>query len=298
MDGVINSFDSVLRPKLEVFLETVTGPLQAFAAVIAIIYVGYKVMLYMSNPQENLDPYVLIKPILVLAAVGLYVELTDILVFKPMGLLADLIAETTKQISGFSGVGFDKAFRDGITHVQTEGGEGAGVYDVIQINPALETLHLVIYFIASVSGFYIIFRQFMTKYIYYLLGIFVLPFSLIIGNQRALSNWFFGFVSVLLWTPILNIIKMIIIILPVKEQTFGNVLLSVALQVVLIFTILKIPRLANILVTQGSEMGKGIGSQLRGGMGSTALGLTKGAASGALKGVGWVVKQPFKRSRK
>jgi len=273
---VVDDFEETLRPKIEAFVADVLPYAMLLASGIVLIFVGYKVMRYMANPEDRLDPYAIIQPILVLAAMALYMDLVELLLNTPIDLIGEIIDKVAYKISDTSGDAdaFESAFRKSITHVQSNGADGSGVYDIMQINPFLEIIHLLIYFVASVVGGYIMFRQLITEYIYLILGVFVLPFSLIIGNQKVLGSWFFGFLSVLLWLPVLKILKMIIILLPVTTTSFTDVLLSVALQLVMIFAILQVPKYANMLVSQGSSIGSNVGKSaaqaMQNGMGKMA----------------------------
>ncbi|WP_340200100.1 hypothetical protein [Ascidiimonas sp. W6] len=249
------------------------GDVQSLVVVIAIIYIGYKVMLYLSDVNSKLDPFVIIRPVLVVAAVGLYRDLVDLLLLTPMFIVDEMVS------NGFNVLGAEPAretlFNTGMSYVYPGTAGIPGVYDIIAINPFLEVLHLVIYFAATAVGFYILLRQVVIASIYYVIGILALPFSLIVGNQSVLGSWFFGFISILLWGPILHIMKGIIVALNVENFNVvtiqglagvPNGILSVALQVVMILTILQIPKYANALVSKGSELGSGLGDSISRGM--------------------------------
>lgn len=236
------------------------------AVGIAFIYIGYKVMVYLSDINSKFDPFIIIKPAMMLGSIGLYHELVELLIYIPLFGLDNLIA------TNLPGSVTDVAFRDGLTYVYPGAGTTPGVYDVIAINPMMEVLHLLIYFAASVVAFYMQLRQLVIAAIYYMVGIFAIPFSLALGNQGALSGWFYGFVSILLWGPLLSILKMIIVTLNIPNfHTSGALapitnapvaIISIALQVICILTILQIPKYANILVAKGSELGGGLGDSI------------------------------------
>ncbi|MBQ4820586.1 hypothetical protein [Aquimarina sp. MMG016] len=234
----------------------------ALAAVIMIILVGSKVMKYMVNPSSNLDPFVLVRPVLVLAALSLYQPLVENLLVVPTNIVIDITEEAAVKVTRSSNiVDFNNRFQLSMENVQSTGGAGAGIYDILQVNPFLELIHLIILFISSIVAGYILLRQLILKSIYFILGVFVLPFSLIPGNQDIIKKWFLGFLSVLLWIPILNILKTIIVIINNNLGSgFSNVLLSTALQVVMIFAVLKVPQYANILVASGNETDSNFGS--------------------------------------
>jgi hypothetical protein len=86
------------------------------------------------------------------------------------------------------------------------------------------------------------------------LGVLILPFSLIPGNEEILKRWFFGFLAVLLWMPILRIIQtMMILIYTVDTKGMVQPLISVALQIVMIIFILQVPKYANLLVSGSGD---------------------------------------------
>ncbi|MEL6918960.1 MAG: hypothetical protein AAFO99_14670, partial [Bacteroidota bacterium] len=221
---------------------------------------------------SKLDPFVIIKPCLVLAAITLYRPLVKLLVIDPMQLIDSIVLESIEKAWGAGGTAtgligwYENAFYtlyiDSMTFVYPGSSPGLGVYDIIAINPALEVIHLLIYFAANVVGFYILGRQVILASIYYVLGVLAVPFSLIVGNQSVLGSWFFGFISVMLWEPILRIMKAIIVAMDVTNLSFTNAILSLGLQVVMIITILQVPKFANTLVSKGSELGSGIGDTI------------------------------------
>ncbi len=232
----------------------------ALAVAISIIYVGYKVMLYFSDINSKLDPFVLIRPLLVYAAINLYSDLVDLLILRPMGFVDEMIIDAMSPL-GTPGV-IDTAYDVGMQFVFPGLPGIPGVYDIVAINPLLEVLHLIIYFAASAVGFYILLRQVVIASIYYVIGLLALPLSLVVGNQSVVGSWFFGFISIMLWEPILRIMKGIVVALQVPSVNFTSGIISIALQIVLILTILQIPNYANSLVSTGSELGKGIGDSV------------------------------------
>ncbi|MCK8521180.1 hypothetical protein M0D21_06360 [Aquimarina sp. D1M17] len=242
------------------YIEHIIDYAYGLAAILMIILVGSKVMSYFANPSGNLDPYTLVRPILILVALVLYKPLVELLLFSPTDIIADVTENAAHYVTK---VGDAKEFEDSytgsITHIQDSNadGSGDGVYDVLQINPVLELLHLIIFFIASVVAGYIMLRQIIYKAIYFVIGVFALPLALIPGNQDVLKKWFFGFLAVLLWIPILTILKTILILIHNNTAAggFTQILMSICLQVVMIIAVLRVPKYANILVSAGSDSG-------------------------------------------
>lgn len=266
INEILDQYRSILQTRFDLFINESRPYVLLIAVTFMFVFVGYKVMKAMSDPDEKIGRDTLLRPILTLMAITLYIPLVKLLLFDTVDILSDIIKHSAYSVTGRSPADFEQSFQSAITHVQGTGADGNGVYDVLQINPFLELLHIIIYFVASVVGGYILMRQLLMIFVYYVLGIFVLPFSLIVSNERILKSWFFGFLSILLWEPILTILKVIIVLLPVGNTEFTNVILSIAFQVIMILMILKIPQFANLLVDpeSGNKFSNKAGSVLRG----------------------------------
>ncbi len=233
----------------------------ALASIIMIVLVGTKVISYFANPSGTLDPYVLVKPILIIAALALYRPLVDFLLFQPSDIITDITNDAARYVTRSSSENaFENYYGESIKHIQEGDSSGnGGIYDLLQVNAILELIHLLIYFIASVVSGYIMLRQLIYKGIYFVLGVFVLPFALIPGNQEILKKWFFGFLSVLMWLPILTIVKTIFVLIHNNRVSgFTEALLSVCLQVVMIIAVLRVPKYANMLVSAANDSGTGL----------------------------------------
>lgn len=263
---ILNQYRSILQGRIDLFINESRPYVLLMAVTLTFVFVGYKVMKAMSDPDEKIGRDALLRPILTLMAITLYIPLVKLLLFDTVDVVSEIVKQGAYKVTGRNPADFEQAFQRGITHVQGTGADGNGVYDLLQVNPFLEFIHIIIYFVASVVGGYILMRQLLMIFIYYILGMFALPFSLIISNERILKSWFFGFLSILLWEPILTIMKVIIVLLPVGNTVFTNVLLSVAFQVIMILMILKVPQFANLLVDpeSGNRFSNKAGSVLRG----------------------------------
>ncbi|MDQ1856022.1 hypothetical protein [Chryseobacterium sp. WLY505] len=263
---ILNQYRSILQGRIDLFINESRPYVLLMAVTLTFVFVGYKVMKAMSDPDEKMGRDALLRPILTLMAITLYIPLVKLLLFDTVDIVSEIVKHGAYRVTGRSPADFEQAFQSGITHVQGTGADGNGVYDLLQVNPFLEFIHIIIYFVASVVGGYILMRQLLMIFIYYILGMFALPFSLIISNERILKSWFFGFLSILLWEPILTIMKVIIVLLPVGNTAFTNVLLSVAFQVIMILMVLKVPQFANLLVDpeSGNRFSNKAGSVLRG----------------------------------
>ncbi len=243
------------------YIDQIINYAYGLAAVLMIILVGSKVITYFANPSGNLDPYTLVRPILILVALILYKPLVELLLFSPTDIIADVTENAAVYVTKVQdGEALEESYNSSITYIQdsnADGSDGDGVYDVLQINPFLELIHLIIFFIASVVAGYIMLRQIIYKAIYFVIGVFALPLALIPGNQDVLKKWFFGFLAVLLWLPILTILKTILILVHsnTADGGFTQVLMSICLQIVMIIAVLRVPKYANILVSAGSDSG-------------------------------------------
>lgn len=230
------------------------------ASILMIILVGSKVFSYFMNPSGNLDPYVLVKPVLILVALALYKPLVEILLVKPTNIVLDITDAAALHITNTSSLdAFFRIFLNSITFIQTGGTDPngnpiTGIYDILQISVVLEVIHLLIHFVSLGVAAYIIIRQLILKAIYFMLGTLVLPLSLIPGNFKILEKWFFSFLALLLWIPILRMIQTIIILIHTAPVSGAlQPLFSIVLQVVMILYILNVPKYANLLVSGSGE---------------------------------------------
>ncbi|MBU3027530.1 hypothetical protein [Zobellia galactanivorans] len=264
--AVLTDFESTLEPKILAFVDAILPSVRLLAVAIMVVFVGYHVIKSWLGENEKLDVSTLVRPCLILAALVLYTELVVLLIEKPVEIVNEIVLDGATKVGGAT-PGSMKLFRDKMAYTQDTGGvDGGGVDDVIQLHPFLELIHLIVFFIASVAGGYILFRQLIVKCIYLIIGPFVLAFSLIVGNEKVIGSWYQGFISVLLWLPMLSIVQTIIILLPVETTSFSDsdIIFSMAMQVVMIFVVFKVPRYANILVGQGAEMGSQAGNTIMG----------------------------------
>ncbi len=257
------------------FVELILVGTTQLAGVIAFIYIAYKVMLYFSDIDTRLDPFVIIRPCILLGVLALYSDLVDLVLRRPITFVTQMMTDGVTGLSlptPSAGPSIDTSTTAGkfeavMTYVDISTGPGWGIFDILAINPMLELIHVLIYLTATVVGAYMMFRQIILIAIYYIIGTIAIPFSMIAGNQSVFGNWFFGFVSVMLWRPIYFIMQVIIIALDPSAKTFTSPLFAIALQIVMILTILQIPKFANILVSKGSELGQGVGKNVMGNMG-------------------------------
>lgn len=265
--AALTNFESTLEPKIREFVETILPSVILLASVIMVVFVGYHVIKSFLGENEKLDVATLVRPCLTLAALALYTDLVDLLIINPINIVNEIVIDGANQVGGGAPGSLHTQFRDKITYTQDTGGaEGGGINDIIQVHPVLEFIHLMVFFIASVAGGYILFRQLIVKCIYLMIGPLALAFSLIVGNEKVIGSWFQGFISVLLWLPMLSIVQTIIILLPLETTPFSNtdILFTMALQIVMVFVVFKVPRYANILVGQGSELASQAGNTLPG----------------------------------
>ena len=232
----------LLIDDLQYYLSTIAG-------VLVLIFVVYKVILYMVNPEKGLDPYILVRPCLILAGIVLYNPLVETFMITPMKLLADIVKESVLNLSGIDATGFDGRFNSSMTRTDDR------LYDVLQINPIMELLHLLIYFVGSFVAAYMLIKQSLSIAIYYIMGYFSVTFSLIPGNERSFMNWSLSFLAILLWEPFILILKYLIILTRIETVDFTSFFVVVAVQITSIFLFLKIPRFCEFLINGGSPLG-------------------------------------------
>jgi len=233
------------------------------ATIIMIILVGTKVISYFMNPSGTMDPYILVKPILIIVALSLYQPLVELLLVKPVNLITKIVESAA--VRAVNAPGLDDFLRlvdSRLVAVQdvVQGDAGIpSIYDILQLSTILEVIHLLIQLVALVVNGYLLLRQILLKAIYLIIGVLVLPLSLAPGNLEVLKKWFFGFLSVLLWIPILRIFQTVIVLIDQAPVTgFAQPLYSVVLQIVMILFLLQVPKYANFLVSgSGDSDGNG-----------------------------------------
>lgn len=237
----ISKFQDLIS-KLHMYLST-------FAGILVLIFVVYKVVLNMTNPEKGLDPYVIIRPCLILAGLILYNPLVDLFMLTPMKILTDVIKQSILDLSGLDITGFDGRFNSSMTRTDDR------LYDVLQVNSFMELLHLLVYFVGSFVATYMLIKQSLTLAIYYIMGYFSVMFSLIPGNEKSFMNWSLSFLAILLWEPFIFLLKYLIILTKIDADDFTSFFVVVAVQITSIFLFFKIPRFCEFLINGGSPLG-------------------------------------------
>ncbi|WP_405208500.1 hypothetical protein [Aquimarina sp. LLG6339-5] len=238
---------------VKVFVDTLMPYSYALAAIIMIILVSSKVFTYFMNPAGNMDPYILVKPVLILVALVLYQPLVDLLLFEPSKIITQITETAALSSTGYDNWDlFERALTRTLTgalNIAAGNEDIPSIYDVLQLSTVLEIIHLLIQMVSLVVVGYLMIRQLLLKAVYFIIGVLVLPLSLVPANFEILKKWFFGFLSVLLWIPILRIFQTIItLISQAPLEGFAQPLYAVVLQIVMIMFILQVPKYANFLV--------------------------------------------------
>ncbi len=233
----------------QLLIDDFHGYLSTFAGVLVLIFIVYKVTLYMVNPEKGLDPYIIVRPCLILVGIVLYNPLVELFMLTPMKLLADIVEESVLNLTGIDATGFNGKFNSSMTRTDDR------LYDVLQVNPFLELLHLLIYFVGSFVGTYMLIKQTLTIAIYYIMGYFAVIFTLIPGNERSFLNWSLSFLAILLWEPFIIILKYLIILTRIDTDGFTSFFVVVSVQITSIFLFFKIPRFCEFLINGGSPIG-------------------------------------------
>jgi hypothetical protein len=224
------------------YLSTLTG-------ILVLIFIVYKVTLYMINPEKGLDPYILIRPCLILAGVVLYNPLVELFLLTPMNILGEIVRESILNLSGIDATGFDGRFNSSMTRTDDR------LYDVLQINPFMELIHLLIYFVGSFIATYMLIKQALSIAIYYIMGYFSIIFSLVPGNEKSFTNWSLSFLAILLWEPFIYILKYLVILTKIETVSFTSFFVILAVQISSIFLFLKVPKFCEFLINGGSPLG-------------------------------------------
>lgn len=232
----------LLIDKMHMYLST-------FAGILVLIFVVYKVVLNMVNPEKGLDPYIVVRPCLILAGLVLYNPLVEFFMLTPMKLLADIIKQSILDLSGLDITSFDAKYGNSMAKTDDR------LYDVLQINPFMELFHLLIYFVGSFIATYMLIKQALTIAIYYIMGYFSVMFSLIPGNEKSFTNWALSFLAILLWEPFIYILKYLVILTKIDTGSFTSFFVTVAVQISAIFLFFKVPRFCEFLINGGSPLG-------------------------------------------
>lgn len=243
--------------------------LSTIAGVLVLIFVVYKVIVYMVNPEKGLDPYILVRPCLILAGIVLYSPIVETFMISPMKLLGDIVKGSVLNLSGVDATGFDGRYNSSMTRTDDR------LYDILQINPFMEILHLLIYFVGSFVAAYMLIKQALSVAIYYIMGYFSIVFSLIPGNERSFMNWSLSFLAILLWEPFIIILKYLIILTKIESENYSSFFVIVAVQVSSIFLFFKIPRFCEFIINGGSPLG----SPYSGGASSAMKKISSGMSS-------------------
>jgi hypothetical protein len=268
----LTNLNTTTKSSIDALVEELLSYSKLIAGTIALIYISYKVIVAFIKPSQPIDPQTLVRPCLILAALVLYQPLIDICIDKPEKFLSDIVNESLNEVGGTIGTSRNQRTSNAIgalTHIQdSDSNGGDGIYDLLAVFPILELIHFGLYLASSLVILYMLLRQFVLKTIYYVLGVFVLTFSLIPSNESALSKWFLGYLSVILWVPIMDILLGLINITQFSLEAFevngdsyiySFPIITLAVQIFYLFAILKVPTYANIIVGgSGSSAGTGL----------------------------------------
>lgn len=243
---------------LNALIDLLFEPISKLTVFLVIIWVCIQVLTYFANPNKDMDPYILVRPILIMAAIFFYKDLVYMLLQQPTDFLTEIIEEGGREIVEVDTTqNFDRYF---MAHLVATDFIKEGVSHIISGNPIIEFLHIILSLALLAASFYIMIRQVLSIALYHIIGIIALPLSLIPGNQEILKKWFFGFLSVLLWMPILRILQTIILTINAQEYEGENRfiptddgLVWLALQVGMLFFILATPKYANMLVSGSGD---------------------------------------------
>ncbi len=285
----IQSYETILDtaggglPAMVASYNTYVLPLAAAIGAVYIMIQGIKIV---ADPGAGkVDFNTLVKPILILAVLVLYNDI--------MGIMDDLFDILTS-IYEIPPSQLDNTTTTMGETQDTGGPDGGGIYDIVQINPFFEFIHMVVFFFASAVGFFMLCRQLVAIKMLYLIGPLALTFSMVPGNFGTLQKWWASYMSVSLWKPIYYIMMALLEHVSSLNGTSGfaieDILFTFAFQLVMVWTVLEIPEYAYFLVSsdapyrggQAVEKVYGQGAAV----GANALNYGKKAATGVLGGIG------------
>jgi len=255
--------------------------------VLFMITVGIKVLNAYLNPSQAVYSQILIRPILIMACIPLYNHLVWTLIHTPVSGVFLTINEAINSLAGVTvnpdgiqsticrpdfydstasapappplapgltaaEVAARTAARDASTATVELVAKTSSFVDSVRFffeNPWMEIFHFLFCIASMVSVVYVLFRMVITISIMHVMGPFAITFSLIPGNEGNLSKWFFGYLSVTLWAPL------ILLFLGIAESLKGiayadinNALLIIVVDVGVVLSLFKIPALAGYLV--------------------------------------------------
>ena len=303
-----------------------------FAGVLVTIFIGVQVFTYMSDINSKLDPYVVIRPLLIIFAMIMYNQLVSLLIITPNLIIADIVNEGALEAQEIIKDNYDANGCNGCPNFITSGfglaclgkkirkcccnniWEGiksrtaigfiedvwklassadswedffGGIINIL-IKPFVQFIVWIIEQLVKFAPFFVLTKHVILSGFYYILGMFALPLSLIPGNKKIVSDWFYGFFATMMWYPMVNIILTLnsTLALVYDISDVGNELLLLVVQVTSFIMIFEVPKYTNIIVTKGAEGGKGIGS------------VAGGAAGAAAGGSKFVAQQAYKNRTK
>ncbi len=126
--------------------------------------------------------------------------------------------------------------------------------DYMYSNWFFEFLFLILDIVLVCVMAYLEVKQMILELIYGSMAPFILVLALLPGNEKTLEKWFFQYLSVLLWVPIMTIIRMISSVLPAMRVSDLDIIFLLAAKLVILFAMFKIHIYAGMLVTKGSDI--------------------------------------------
>ena len=246
---------------LDVYLDGVLLYYAMLATVVACINITSKIIKTWLT-TEKLDPIIVIRPTLLVICILFYRELLFITLLTPSQLLDNVFLDGLTQFESSYGTAMSK-----LTYYHT-GYNGDGILELLMVI-IFALIHLLIVLIAMCAFAYVLFKQAVQKAIFFCIGPLALVLSIVPGNDKVLVKWYQGFLAVLLWRPLTDIIRACIIAMPVVTVRLSNgyAVFSIAIKAVLVFTIFKVPEYCEILVDNapGIKVASetGLGSDVR-----------------------------------
>ena len=245
---------------LNTFITNVQLPLLAMTAAIAVVLLGYETLRRIIDPnKEGFDPMIFVRLGLVFLGLGSYQYLVELLIDTPMNLVHNIVVSGVSAMAGGAEADLDKVFNSYAEYVGTDKN---GTASVIELTEFLTFIHLFTGIIGRICVQMVIVISVLNQSLYYLMGMLIFPFSLIIGNKNVFPNWFFSFIASKFSVSVGVMIMGILVTMPdleVMGSSSGigadiiNAVFHLTIQIVGILMLLSSTSLANRLVSSFSN---------------------------------------------
>lgn len=192
--------------QIDNFAEVVTtnAAYLAFTAALFVVGVGMKVMGSWLNLSQALYSQMLLRPVLILASIPLYNVLVDLVLITPTNAIADIMQAVGNAVPINSG-GAPNNSNDYISNTCDPTVDAGDFFRLFFTQGIFEMLHLFFCLFSSAIVLIMTFRLLISSAVFHVIGPIAISMSLYPGNEGNISKWFYGYMSVLLWYPLIVI---------------------------------------------------------------------------------------------